>query len=276
MSCKSLPGPEIEHTARCRESRGLHEGGNSTMSSSSYDNQITIGDDVYGSDGDKVGTVAEVQPSYIVVEKGFFFPTDYYIPMSAVASASNGQISLNVAKDAALNSGWDTIPDVQTTASAATLGTAAATTDTWTETDRLETARVAGDEEIRIPVMEEELTATVRQQEAGAVRIEKDVVAEEQTLEVPVTEERIRVERRVVDRAATAADAGAFEETVIEVPLRSETVDLQKQARVAEEVVISKDAVQRTEQVRGTVRREEVYVDEDATLIDESEGGSAQ
>jgi uncharacterized protein (TIGR02271 family) len=157
-----------------------------------------------------------------------------------------------------------------------TSGATAGTSATFTDTDRIAATRVAGDEEIRVPVMEEELTATVRQQEAGAVRIEKDVIEEERTLEVPVTEERIRVERRVVDRAATAADAGAFEETVIEVPLRSETVDIQKQARVAEEVVISKDAVQRTEQVRGTVRREEVYVDEDATLIDESEGGSAQ
>src|SRR5215210_7449544 len=114
MYCKRLPGPEIEHTARYCESRSLHEGGNSTMSSSSYANQITIGDDVYGSDGDKVGSVAEVQPSYIVVEKGFFFPTDYYIPMSAVASAGDGQVYLNVAKDAALNSGWDTVPDTDT------------------------------------------------------------------------------------------------------------------------------------------------------------------
>ena len=112
--------------------------------------------------------------------------------------------------------------------------------------------------------MEEELTATVRPQEAGAVRIEKDVVSEQRTLDVPVTEERVRVERRVVDRPVTAADADAFEETVIEVPLRTETVDLQKQARVAEEVVISKEAEQRTEQVSGTVRREEVFVDEDA------------
>jgi uncharacterized protein (TIGR02271 family) len=239
------------------------------MSSSSYASQISVGDDVYGSDGDKVGTVAEVQPGYIVVEKGFFFPTDYYIPTSAVASASGGQVSLSTTRDAALNSGWDTVPDVQTTA-------AAATTDTWTETDRLATARVAGDEEIRIPVMEEELTATVREQEAGAVRIEKDVVAEERTLEVPVTEERIRVERRVVDRAATAADAGAFEETVIDVPLRSETVDVQKQARVTGEVVVSKEAVERTEQVTDTVRREEVYVDEDAALIDDREGGSSR
>jgi uncharacterized protein (TIGR02271 family) len=114
--------------------------------------------------------------------------------------------------------------------------------------------------------MEEELTATVREREAGAVRIEKDVVAEERTLDVPVTEERVRVERRVVDRPVSAADADAFEETVIEVPLRTEEVDIQKRARVAEEVVISKEATQRTERVADTVRREEVFVDEDATV----------
>ena len=48
---------------------------------------IITGAEVFGADGDKVGTVAAVYPGYIVVEKGFFFPTDYYIPMSAVASA---------------------------------------------------------------------------------------------------------------------------------------------------------------------------------------------
>jgi uncharacterized protein (TIGR02271 family) len=233
-------------------------GGTDTMSSSSYATQISVGDEVYGSDGDKVGTVAEVQSGYIVVEKGFFFPTDYYIPMIAVASASGGQVYLDVAKDAALNSGWDVVPDVQAT-SMSSGATATAT-----------------DEEIRVPVMEEELTATVRQQEAGAVRIEKDVVTEEQTLDVPVTEEHVRVERRVVDRPVSAADADAFEETVIEVPLRTETVDVQKQARVAEEVVVSKEAVEHTERVSDTVRREEVFVDEDATLIDETEGGSSR
>src|SRR5215212_8477948 len=98
------------------------------MSSSSYANQVSVGDEVYGSDGDKVGTVAEVQTGYIVVEKGFFFPTDYYIPTSAIASVSDGQVYLTTTKDAALNSGWDTVPDVQTTASAATVGT-------FTETD---------------------------------------------------------------------------------------------------------------------------------------------
>jgi uncharacterized protein (TIGR02271 family) len=244
------------------------------MSSSTGSSQINIGDDVYGSDGDKVGTVAEVQSSYIVVEKGFFFPTDYYIPTSAVASAGDGQIYLNVAKDAALNSGWDTIPDTGTVLTGVETGTAGrGIAGGQAEVGAYE---VAAEDELRIPVMEEELTATVREQEAGAVRIEKDVVTEQRTLEVPVTEERVRVERRVVDRAATAADAGAFEETVIDVPLTTETVDVQKEARVTGEVVVSKEAVGRTEQVTDTVRREEVYVDEDATIIDDTERGSSQ
>jgi len=254
-----------------------------SWSSQGENNQITVGDEVYGSDGEKVGTVAEVQSGFIIVEKGFFFPTDYYIPTSAVASAGDGQVSLNVAKDAALNSGWDTVPDVVPTGmtdsgTVFTDGDLRSTDRDVVEvgvSDRLTaSAQVADTDEIRIPVMEEELTATVRQQEAGAVRIEKDVISEERTLEVPVTEERIRVERRVVDRAATGADAGAFEETVIEVPLTTETVDVQKTARVTGEVVVSKEAVQRTERVTDTVRREEVFVDENAALVDDGEGSA--
>ena len=131
------------------------------MSSSTGSSQITIGDDVYGSDGDKVGTVAEVQSSYIVVEKGFFFPTDYYIPINAIASYDAYRVYLSVSKDAALGRGWDVRPvDLET----ATIGTTAANTDTVIDTDRIAAARVESDEEIHIPVMEEELTATVRGQ----------------------------------------------------------------------------------------------------------------
>jgi uncharacterized protein (TIGR02271 family) len=260
------------------------------MSSSRYASQINVGDEVYGSDGDKVGTVAEVQPDSIVIEKGFFFPTDYYIPTSAIASASDGQIYLSTTRDAALNSGWDTVPEVVPTGmtesgTVFTNGDVRATdrtsidggvTDRGRSAERLATpAQVADDDELRIPLMEEELTATVRPTEGGAVRIEKRVVEEDRVLEVPVTDEQIRVERRIVDRPVGANETQAFEEIVIEVPLTREQVELHKQARVAEEIVVSKEAVQRTEQVRGTVRREEVYVGEDATLIDDSVDGSS-
>ena len=235
---------------------------------------IMTGAEVFGADGEKVGTVAAVYPGYIVVEKGFFFPTDYYIPMSAVASYDNNQVYLTLAKDAALQSGWDAQPvDLET----ASFDTPMATDGTGFGANA---TQVSADEEIRIPVMEEELTATVRSQEAGAMRIEKDVITEQRSIDVPVTEERVRIERRVVDRPVTSADAAAFDEIVIEVPLRSETVDVQKQARVTEEIVISKEAVQRTERVTDTVRKEEVYVDEDATLdpslIEGSESGTGR
>jgi uncharacterized protein (TIGR02271 family) len=229
--------------------------------------QINSGAEVFGADGEKVGTIAAVYPAYIVVEKGWFFPTDYYIPWSAIASADPDRVYLTLSKDASLNRGWDVRPaDLET----ATTAAVDAYSDTYVDrpilgdADRLAASRVATDtgEEIRIPVVEEELTAIVRPQAAGAVRIEKTVVAEDRVLDVPVTEERVRVERRAVDRAATAADLDAFEDQVIEVPLRTEAVDVQKQARVKEEVVVSKEAVQRTERVADTVRREEVYVDD--------------
>ena len=72
--------------------------------------QITEGSDVYGSDGEKVGSIAAVRPNYLVVEKGFFFPTDYYIPVASVAAVEEGRVHLAVTKDAALNQGWDAVP----------------------------------------------------------------------------------------------------------------------------------------------------------------------
>jgi len=263
---------------------------------------IVEGTDVYGSDGDKVGSIVAVQPNYLVVEKGFFFPTDYYIPVSAVSGVQEGGVYLNVTKDAALNQGWDAAPaDYDTAAGTTTIaadsgrvsgtpsddtmapgaiggamasvgdamGTPATSASTqagvgtagWDDTATGRTDRTIGtDETISVPVREESLTATKTASELGSVRVEKDVVAEERTLSVPVTEERVRVERRPVDRAVDATDVGAFEDEVIEVPVYGEDVQLQKSVRVAEEVEIGKEAVQRDQQVTGTVRREEVRV----------------
>jgi uncharacterized protein (TIGR02271 family) len=97
--------------------------------------------------------------------------------------------------------------------------------------------------------------------EAGEVHVTKRVEAEEQTLEVPVTEERARVTRRTVDRDVTTGE-DLFTEETIDVPLRAEEVELQKRTRVAEEIEIDKEQIQRTERVSGTVRKEVVDIDE--------------
>jgi len=279
--------------------------------------QIPEGTDVLGADGDKVGKVVAAESSYIVVEKGFFFPTDYYIPVSAISNFDGDKVHLNVTKDEALNQGWDQQLNDQVYETDATSSTATGYADTSSyaaEGDRLagvtptglasqvdmgatdatlrdsavygndatltatdQTYNTAGTfgssvgatdlaqgDTIRVPVHEEELTATKTAVERGQVRIDKNIVAEERTLEVPVTEERVTITRRAVDRDADANDA-AFQEDTIEIPLRSEEVNLQKRNRVVEEIEIAKDAVQKTQQVTGTVRREQVNVDDAST-----------
>ena len=130
----------------------------------------------------------------------------------------------------------------------------------------------ASGEALRVPVYEEDITAVTRDVDRGAVRIEKELVTEDRTVTVPVTEERVRV-TRVDANDPGAVGADAFEEGVIEVPVRGQEVDVEKTARKAGEVIVEKEAETRTERVGGTVRREEVRVDDqtiDADYTDDA------
>jgi hypothetical protein len=72
--------------------------------------QIPEGADVIGADGDKVGTVVATDASYVIVEKGFFFPTDYYVPLRAIANFDGDKVHLTVTKNEALNQEWGQPP----------------------------------------------------------------------------------------------------------------------------------------------------------------------
>jgi uncharacterized protein (TIGR02271 family) len=134
-------------------------------------------------------------------------------------------------------------------------------------------ADLAANDELRIPLAREEFTATARPIRGGAVRIAKRVVTEDQILEVPVTAEEIRVERRIIERPGDGAGFEAVEQIIIEVPLYRDRLDIQKRTRVSDEIIVTKEVTQRTEQVRDTVRREEIFVDGDAALIDDVGSG---
>ena len=255
--------------------------------------QLRQGMDVVGSDDSKVGDVDRLEGDYVVVKKGFFFPKDYYIPTSAFTTVDADKAYLNVTKDDALNQGWDTAPTGSTTgydttayANDANTGTTdtvyddnltrtgagagyddtARTDQRTTDNTNLRTGTAADTDTIRVPLSEEELTATKRSVDRGAVNIQKNVVSEEQSLDVPTTEEEVHVSRRTVDRDAAPGET-LFEEGTIEVPVRGEEVDVQKRSRVKEELDISKDAVQKTQHVTDTVRREEAHVVDDSNTV---------
>lgn len=72
---------------------------------------IEVGVDVVGSCGHKIGEVVDVRPGHLVVEKGFLVPEDIYVPKSAIASADEHHLTLNVSRDVSEHSGWETDPE---------------------------------------------------------------------------------------------------------------------------------------------------------------------
>ena len=113
-----------------------------------------------------------------------------------------------------------------------------------------------------LPVAEEELRVGKREVGRGRVRVRSYIVERPVEAQVALRDETVRVERRPVDRPLEPGDA-AFVEREIEAVERDEEAVVSKQARVVEEIALSKDVDTRTETVRDTVRKQEVEVDDD-------------
>ena len=84
--------------------------------------------------------------------------------------------------------------------------------------------------------------------------------------QVTLREEHVSVERRPVSQGSTTTTGTAtgdmLQERTIEMTEKAEQAVVQKIANVTEEVVLTKTAEQRTEQVEETVRETRVEVDE--------------
>jgi uncharacterized protein (TIGR02271 family) len=113
-----------------------------------------------------------------------------------------------------------------------------------------------------VKVVEERLRIGKREVAQGAVRVRSYVVERPVEEQVRLHEERVQIERRPVDRPVTPGDANLFQERTIEARATSEEAVVQKEARVVEEIGIKKEAQDRTETVRDTVRETKVEVED--------------
>jgi uncharacterized protein (TIGR02271 family) len=107
-----------------------------------------------------------------------------------------------------------------------------------------------------------EVLRTYRERvQKGEVRLRKEVVTENRSVEVPVTREELVIERTPAtgDRTADAGEIGTDQE--VRVPLSEELARVEKQPVVNEEVRVGKRAVQNTERLSDDVRHEELRVD---------------
>jgi len=156
---------------------------------------------------------------------------------------------------------YRTTTPTPSTVSTVAVGAAATSTRPIPPQPNLRDTSVTGGKETTLPVVEEEVQVGKRTVSRGGVRVYTRVTEKPVEEQVQLRKEQVSVERRPVNRAVSGTDRDAFKEGTIEMTETSEEAVVSKQARVVEEVVVRKDAQERTETVRDTVRRTDVEVE---------------
>ena len=89
------------------------------MNPLSGDVQVRIGDEVFGRDDHKLGSVVAFDAAFLTVERGLLRKAHYYVPMSAVNACNDGRVYLNVTKGEIEERAWDVPPQIATDAEGA-------------------------------------------------------------------------------------------------------------------------------------------------------------
>ena len=144
------------------------------------------------------------------------------------------------------------------------------TTDNY-DRNNLDTGRYSNEEQ-RLQLREEQLDVEKERVQAGEVEVHKEVVEEQQKVNIPVTREEVYVERRDVNETASGTDAVMDDDETIRVPIMEEKVEVTKKPVVSEELVIGKREVTDTEQVVESVKHEEAHMEaDDDRLVNETD-----
>lgn len=253
-----------------------------------------IGATAYSADGDKIGKVGDVYfddqsgaPAWLTVNTGMFGTKETFIPTQATKRRHDGNIEIefdkSMVKDAPRIESHDDFISEQQEAElyryyglpAAGLSgegqagpgrTAAAPAPTQPTPDR-NAPRAAPNQAPGQDAMtrsEEHLRVGTERVETGRARLRKYVVTEQVQTTVPVSHEEVRVEREPITEANRdqALRGPAISEDEHEVTLHAERPVVQTVAEPVERVRLATEEVRGEEKVSGTVRKEQIEVDD--------------
>ena len=144
-----------------------------------------------------------------------------------------------------------------TTADTTDYATTGNTADYANETDEQRVLRLRG----------EQLNVSKQAVQAGEVDLSKQVISQQQTVNVPVTHEEVYIENRPVTDATVDDNTPIGTDETIRVPVSEERVNVSKDTVVTGEVSIGKRAVQENQQVTDTVRHEEARLTESGNPV---------
>lgn len=262
-----------------------------------------LGCDVYGPDGDKIGSLDNVyvdratdEVEWAAVNTGLFGMRSSFVPLAG-ATRDGDDLRVEYTKDTVKDApsvdadgglseeeearlyahyGRDYTPydgEGVDHAAATTASPAATTThdtDARADLDReaavdTDAARTGGDE---LTLSEEQVEVRTTERQAGRLRLRKYVVTDEEQVTVPVRKEVARVERETITDGEAATHDVDLGEGETEVVLTEEEVEVTKRAVPKERIRVDKDVVTEERTVSETVAREEVEVEGDAEVLD--------
>jgi len=263
------------------------------MSTIEKDRMLQLrGEDLYDSDGDKIGAVEEIyldeqtdEPEWALVKTGLFGGKGTFVPLRDAREADG---ALRVPYDkATIKDAPKMDPDGRLSeADEAELyrhygqdyarsGSDRSEGDVDGSDDTVGRGVEGSDDTVGHDVSgpttddamtrsEEELTVGKTERESGRARLRKYVVTDEVTETVPVKREEIRVEREPITdaNAGDAVTGPDISEEEHEVVLHEEEVVAEKRVVPKERVRLDKDVEIDERTVSEDVRREEIEVDE--------------
>lgn len=255
------------------------------------------GTTVYGSDGEKIGRAGQAyvddqsgQPEWVTVNTGLFGTKETFVPLQGAQLSGDG-LTVPFTKDHVKDApnvdpenghldeseeqrlfahyelgGAGSGGDGQTgTVSGGGGGGVGHATDGAGFSSEDEAATVGHDTsgpttDEAMTRSEEQLQVGTESRESGRARLRKYVVTEQQTVQVPVTREEVKIEREPITDAnvGEAMDGPAISEEEHEVVLHEEQPVVDKQAVPVERVRLGKEQVTEQETVSEQVRQERI------------------
>ncbi|GAA2512902.1 DUF2382 domain-containing protein [Winogradskya humida] len=233
------------------------------------------GSDVYGTDGDKIGSVGQVylgaqsgDPEWVTVKTGLFGTKETFIPLKN-ANVADDRVTVDYGKDQVKDApridadGPMSRSEESELYSYYGLGSAGGSSRTGATYDSTATGRqnTRDNDDDAMTRSEERLVAGTRTEEAGKARLRKYVVTEQQQVRVPVSREEVRLEREPITDAGDAFDGAEITEAEHEVTLRAERPVVDTETVPVERVRLGKETIRDEESVTGEVRKEQIEFD---------------
>ena len=223
-------------------------------------NEVRAGMTVTSTKGERLGNVIRCGADTFVVEKGVFFPKDYELRYDHITALNGEQIAYSLSDT---DSRFASVAETAGAGTAASVagGVAAARAATAPARAVAPASVTSKRDEMRIPLMEEEIGIEKVSRETGHVRIHKTVKTEEKHFTVPVTREDVVIERVSASGDEEASEL-AFQEQTLDLPLHEEDVRVTKRAHVREQVVVHPVVQAMEKEASASLRHEEAEIED--------------